>query len=88
MQLLRNALQMNRGDTTFSGPHSSPGWMGDWSWGPIFLDVDLDGYEDILITNGMLRIFGTVMGRTDRGRSPRRKDSYSGDLLRSSLFRS
>jgi hypothetical protein len=24
----------------------------DWSWCPIFLDVDLDGYEDLLITNG------------------------------------
>jgi len=58
IQLLRNALQWNRGDTTFaeiaffSGVESS-----DWSWGPIFLDVDLDGYEDILITNGTWRDF-------------------------------
>src|SRR5690606_34250312 len=24
----------------------------DWSWGVIFIDVDLDGYEDLLVTNG------------------------------------
>jgi hypothetical protein len=27
----------------------------DWSWSPVFLDVDLDGYEDLLITAGHLR---------------------------------
>ena len=32
----------------------------DWSWGPIFLDVDLDGYEDILISNGQLRDFQNI----------------------------
>jgi hypothetical protein len=26
----------------------------DWSWTPIFLDVDLDGYEDLLISAGSL----------------------------------
>src|SRR6185436_13973187 len=24
----------------------------EWSWCPVFLDVDLDGYEDLLITTG------------------------------------
>src|SRR5207244_3594157 len=32
----------------FSGVAAS-----DWSWQPVFLDVDLDGYEDLLIVNGM-----------------------------------
>jgi len=31
----------------YSGLESS-----NWSWCPIFLDVDLDGYEDLLVTNG------------------------------------
>jgi hypothetical protein len=49
----QNTLQLNRGDSTFaeiscySGVESS-----EWSWGPIFLDVDLDGWEDLLISNG------------------------------------
>src|SRR5262249_39795515 len=25
----------------------------DWAWQPVFLDVDLDGYEDLLVINGM-----------------------------------
>jgi hypothetical protein len=49
----QNTLQLNRGDGTFAeiswyaGVESS-----EWSWGPIFLDVDLDGWEDLLISNG------------------------------------
>ena len=27
----------------------------DWSWGALFLDVDLDGYEDLLVPNGFER---------------------------------
>ncbi|MFM7216322.1 MAG: FG-GAP repeat domain-containing protein, partial [Verrucomicrobiota bacterium] len=56
VQLLRNALQWNRGDTTFAETGIFSGVeASDWSWGPIFLDVDLDGFEDILVTNGQIR---------------------------------
>ena len=49
----RNTLFWNRGDGTYaeiaqlSGLHAS-----EWSWSPVFLDVDLDGYEDCLIPTG------------------------------------
>lgn len=51
----RNALYWNRGD----GTYAEIGWLSglaasDWSWSPIFLDVDLDGFEDLLITAGSL----------------------------------
>ncbi len=52
-QYSRNTLFFNRGDTTFaeigqfSGVHAS-----DWSWAVAFLDVDLDGYEDLILTTG------------------------------------
>ena len=26
----------------------------EWSWCPVFVDVDLDGYEDLLVSNGFL----------------------------------
>jgi enediyne biosynthesis protein E4 len=55
-QVMRNVLFHNRGDGTFAeiadyaGLHAS-----DWSWQPLFLDVDLDGYEDVLISAGHTR---------------------------------
>ncbi len=27
----------------------------DWSWGPLFLDLDLDGHKDLFLTNGYRR---------------------------------
>jgi enediyne biosynthesis protein E4 len=32
------------------GVHST-----DWSWAPLWMDVDLDGWQDLFITNGYLR---------------------------------
>jgi hypothetical protein len=49
----RNVLFLNRGDGTYAeiafraGLHAT-----EWSWSPVFLDVDLDGYEDVLIPTG------------------------------------
>ena len=52
-QMQRNTLFLNRGDATFAQIAEYAGVdASDWSWGTVFLDVDLDGYEDILIGNG------------------------------------
>jgi hypothetical protein len=49
----RNTLLRNRGDGTFAEIAEYAGLAAsDWSWSPVFLDVDLDGYEDVLIANG------------------------------------
>ncbi len=54
-EIPRNGLYRNRGGNTweeiacFAGVAAS-----DWSWTPLFLDVDLDGWEDLLISNGHL----------------------------------
>ncbi|MEE2947355.1 MAG: FG-GAP-like repeat-containing protein [Verrucomicrobiota bacterium] len=57
-QVSRNTLQVNRGDNTFAEiAYLANVAASGWSWGPIFLDVDLDGYEDILVSNGQLRDF-------------------------------
>jgi hypothetical protein len=29
-------------------------WMGRWAWGSNFVDVDLDGQEDIYVANGYI----------------------------------
>ncbi|MBI4661887.1 MAG: VCBS repeat-containing protein [Verrucomicrobia bacterium] len=52
-QYLQNTLFLNRGDGTFAEIAQLSGLQAsEWSWSPVFLDVDLDGYEDVLITNG------------------------------------
>jgi hypothetical protein len=55
-QIPRNVLFHNRGDGTFEEIAAYAGvTTADWSWQPIFLDVDLDGYEDIIISTGYFR---------------------------------
>lgn len=52
-QWQRNALLLNRGDGTFAEIADFAGVAGSgWSWSTLFLDVDLDGFEDLLIGNG------------------------------------
>lgn len=52
-ELFRNTLFVNRGDGTYAELAQLSGVEAtEWTWGCAFLDVDLDGYEDLLITNG------------------------------------
>ncbi len=52
-QVKRNTLQMNRGDGTFAEVAYQAGVAASgWTWGVLFLDVDLDGFEDLLAANG------------------------------------
>jgi hypothetical protein len=52
-QVNRNTLQLNRGDGTFAEVAWAAGLAAsDWTWGALFQDVDLDGYEDLLVTTG------------------------------------
>jgi enediyne biosynthesis protein E4 len=52
-QVRHNTLLLNRGDGTYAEIAQYAGVdASDWTWTAIFLDVDLDGYEDLLVSNG------------------------------------
>lgn len=52
-QIRRNTLFQNRGDHTYAEIANAAGVAAsDWTWCAAFLDVDLDGYEDLLTANG------------------------------------
>jgi len=55
-QIMRNTLFHNRGDGTFEEIADFSGVpASEWSWQPVFVDVDLDGYEDLIISAGHTR---------------------------------
>lgn len=55
-QYMHNMLQINNGNGTFS-EISKMADIGDtdWSWAMLFADFDLDGLNDIYVTNGVFR---------------------------------
>jgi hypothetical protein len=54
-QCIGNTLFIQRKDGTYYETAELSGLKATgWSWAANFLDVDLDGYEDIIINNGML----------------------------------
>lgn len=57
-QIAQNTLQLNRGDGTFAQIANFSGLQAsEWSWNATFIDVDLDGWEDLLVSNGHRRDF-------------------------------
>ncbi len=53
-QLMRNMLQRNNGNGTFSDVAWQAGVARtDWSWAALIADFDLDGNKDIFVANGL-----------------------------------
>lgn len=52
-QYVRNTLQLNNGDGTFSEIGQLAGIAAtEWSWAPLFADFDNDGWKDLFVSNG------------------------------------
>ncbi|WP_034044558.1 VCBS repeat-containing protein [Wocania ichthyoenteri] len=56
-QYMHNVLQLNNGgNSAFSEIANLSGISKtDWSWATLFADFDLDGYNDLYVTNGIYR---------------------------------
>ena len=55
LQQQKNSLYLNRGDGTFAEAAYAFGVEASgWTWGSHLVDVDLDGWQDLLVVNGHL----------------------------------
>ncbi len=55
-QYMHNMLQINNGNDSFSEVSNLSGMANtDWSWAVLAADLDLDGFEDVYVTNGVFR---------------------------------
>lgn len=55
-QYMRNNLQINNGDNTFSEVGQFAGVSAtDWSWGALIFDMDNDGQKDLFVANGIAK---------------------------------
>lgn len=79
-QYMRNMLQLNNGNNTFSEVGQLAGISNtDWSWGSLFADYDNDGWKDLFVSNGYTRDYTNMdflkfMGDNLRDRQVVRQD--------------
>lgn len=63
----RNSMYLNRGDNTYAEISYYSGLeASDWSWATRFLDLDLDGHEDLIIANGFAHDFQNLDAQEER----------------------
>lgn len=88
-QFARNTLQLNRGGGRFSEVGLLAGvYATDWSWAPLFADLDNDGHKDLLVTNGISRRpndLDYISYVADRSVQAALEDGISEDLLKTLL---
>ncbi len=91
-QYIRNMLQLNNGAVQGKYTFSEIGQLAgvfetDWSWAPVFADIDNDGYKDLFVGNGipydLTNLDYSVLRQTIINRNP----SIDFDELRAILMK-
>jgi enediyne biosynthesis protein E4 len=87
IQVMRNTLCWNRGDGTYAEIAGFANLTAaDWAWSPIFTDVDLDGYEDLLVGAGHFRDVQDFDGEAKVQASQRARTGFATDADRQKAF--
>jgi hypothetical protein len=84
-QYSHNTLFVARGDGTYAEIAQFAGVeASEWTWSPNFLDVDLDGYEDLLITTGheLQMMNGDIIQQAEVMKSQRQMSNHELQRLR------
>lgn len=78
----RNSLYLNRGDNTFAQiAHYANLEATGWSWATNFIDVDLDGFEDLIVANGYLFDYLDMETQFRMNEEARRRGYQVDDIL-------
>ena len=95
-QMVRNTLQVNNGDGSFSEIGEYAGIDAtDWSWSPLLADFDNDGFKDLFITNGVWHpdvfefdfIHKASMGNAEKMQEMMQADTLARDYFTNYLYR-
>ena len=86
-QVFQNTLFIGRSDGSYAEAAYYAGVeASDWSWSPIFLDVDLDGYEDLLISAGHFRDVQDLDTRAEIQRRQHSWNGYTNEIARQAAY--
>ncbi|MFH5832476.1 FG-GAP-like repeat-containing protein [Halalkalibaculum sp. DA384] len=82
-QYNKNSLYLNRGDHTFAEiSYYANVQATEWSWATSFLDVDLDGYEDLVIATGHAYDYQDIDSQLKAGSQSGQSMGGAGNILK------
>ncbi|GAA5522595.1 FG-GAP-like repeat-containing protein [Aliifodinibius salicampi] len=79
----RNSLFLKREDLTYAEIAYLSGVEGSgWSWDATFMDIDLDGYEDLIVNNGYLYHILDIDAQLNMVRKGKNMDEHFTEFMR------
>ncbi|MEX1270108.1 MAG: FG-GAP-like repeat-containing protein [Balneolaceae bacterium] len=79
----RNSLYLKREDETYAEISYLSGVEATgWSWDATFMDIDLDGYEDLIVANGYLYHILDMDAQLNMVRKRRNMDEHFDEFIR------